>query len=121
MFDARHYPLGDNWVVGDLVAVLQRAGVGPGDLAGLAIAADGTSTVATADGVRGVDVAEIARADQEIRPRWVTWSQETAGRLVARDVRLSTCWDVAAVHRLLFGGWRADPAYALARLHGTPP
>jgi DNA polymerase I len=121
VFDARDYALSDNEGVGDLVAVLRRAGVGPGDLAGLVVAADGTGTVATADGESAVDLAEIARADQEVRPRWVTWSQETAQRLVARDVRLSTCWDVAAVHRLLFGGWRADPAYAWACLHGTPP
>jgi len=126
VFDAQGHRLGDNQGVGDLVALLRRAGVGPGDLVGLAVddagkPGDGTGTVATADGVSGVDVPEIARADREIRPRWVTWSQETAVRLVARDVRLSTCWDVAAVHRLLFGGWRADPAYAWARLHGTPP
>jgi DNA polymerase-1 len=121
MFDARGYALGDNRGVGDLGAVLRRAGAGPGDLAGLVVAADGTGAVATADGESGVDVAEIARADQEVRPRWVTWSQETAQRLVARDVRLATCWDVAAVHRLLFGGWRADPACVLACLHGTPP
>jgi DNA polymerase-1 len=35
-------------------------------------------------------------------------------------VRLSTCWDVAAVHRLLFGGWRADPGFAWAHLRGLP-
>ena len=56
----------------------------------------------------------------EIRPRWVTWSQEDAQRLVALGVRLSTCWDVAAVHRLLFGGWRADPGFAWAHLRGLP-
>jgi DNA polymerase I len=60
-------------------------------------------------------------ADEKIRPRWVVWSQESARELVARGVRVSTCWDVAAVHRLLFGGWRAEPAYAWACLHGQAP
>ena len=31
----------------------------------------------------------------------------------AAGVRLATCWDVAAVHRLLFGGWRAEPGVRL--------
>jgi DNA polymerase-1 len=53
-----------------------------------------------------------------LRPRWVTWSGETAARLAAAGVRLATCWDVAAVHRLLFGGWRAEPGVAWASLHG---
>src|SRR6185312_9891795 len=53
--------------------------------------------------------AEIGRADEELRPRWVLWSGQTAARLADAGVRLATCWDIAAAHRLLFGGWRADP------------
>jgi DNA polymerase I len=155
---------GQNGGVGDreLVARLREAGVGRGDLVGVAVAADGTVAVAcggpttpsaatasagealgSADGPEALTAAgpeavtagvtesagqgwlasagELARADEEIRPRWVTWSQETAQRLVALDVRLATCWDVAAVHRLLFGGWRADPGFAWAHLRGLPP
>ncbi len=37
--------------------------------------------------------------------------------LISAGVRVATCWDIAAVHRLLFGGWRADPARVWARLH----
>jgi len=116
----------DNWCVGDLVAMLQRAGTRPGDLVGLVTSGihepgDATGTVAVADSEFPVSMAEISRADQEVRPRWVTWSQDSAQRLVARGVRLQTCWDVSAVHRLLFGGWRADPGYAWACLQGTPP
>ena len=62
--------------------------------------------------------AEVGRADEELRPRWVLWSGQTAARLAAAGVRLATCWDIAAVHRLLFGGWRADPGWAWARLRG---
>jgi DNA polymerase-1 len=58
----------------------------------------------------------VGRIDRELRPRWVVWSGETAVTLTAQQVRLATCWDIAAVHRLLFGGWRADPGLAWARL-----
>jgi DNA polymerase-1 len=109
--------------VGDreLVTLLRQAGVGRGDLAGLAVAPDGAVAVAAGDAGWVTSAGELQTADDEIRPRWVTWSQETAQRLVARDVRLATCWDVAAVHRLLFGGWRADPGFAWAHLRGLPP
>ena len=35
-------------------------------------------------------------------------------------LRVATCWDLAAVHRLLFGGWRADPDLVWAALHDLP-
>ncbi len=105
----------------DLVSALGQAGAGRGDLAGLAVAPDGTVAVALA-GVAWTGTADaVARTDATLRPRWVTWSQETAGHLVPAGVRLATCWDVAAVHRLLFGGWRADPGWAWAHLRGLPP
>ena len=109
--------------VGDreLVTLLRQEGVGRGDLVGLAVAPDGAVAVAVGDAGLVTSAGELRDADDEIRPRWVTWSQETAQRLVARDVRLATCWDVAAVHRLLFGGWRADPGFAWAYLRGLPP
>jgi DNA polymerase I len=108
--------------VGDLATWLRRDGAGRGDLVGLTVAPDGTAAVATAadrDG-RMTSLGEVALADDEIRPRWVTWSQQTAQRLVAGGVRVATCWDVAAVHRLVFGGWRADPGWAWAHLRGLP-
>lgn len=67
------------------------------------------------------DALDVVRAvDQALRPRWVVWSQDTATVLVAADVRVATAWDLAAVHRLLFGGWRAEPGRIWARLHGLP-
>jgi len=110
--------------VGDaeLVTQLRQAAVGRGDLVGLAVAPDGTAAVAVGGQPAGwVGAAgELGAADDEVRPRWVTWSQEDAQRLVAAGVRLATCWDVAAVHRLLFGGWRADPGFAWAHLNRLP-
>ena len=35
-------------------------------------------------------------------------------------VRLTKCWHIAAVQRLLTGGWRMDPARAWAQLHDLP-
>jgi DNA polymerase family A len=87
------------------------------------VAPDGTVAIAPG-GDRPGQVTTIADAgayDKAVRPRWVTWSQETAQRLVAGGVRVAMCWDVAAVHRMMFGGWRADPGYVWARLHGLPP
>src|ERR1700753_2110509 len=60
-------------------------------------------------GALGGLAGQLRRIDQELRPRWVVWSGETAVTLTAAAVRLATCWDVAAVHRLLFGGWRGGP------------
>ncbi|MFY9671320.1 MAG: DNA polymerase, partial [Trebonia sp.] len=106
---------------------LRQAGMGRGDLVGLAVSPDGTVAVSADAGAAGAvvagwvgDVGELGIADEEVRPRWVTWSQKDAQRLVALGVRLSTCWDIAAVHRLLFGGWRADPGFAWAHLRGLP-
>jgi len=100
---------------------MRRAGVRRGELAGLAVAPDEMVVVTASDGGWVGSVDDVARADAEIRPRWVVWSQETARVLVGHGVRITTCWDVAAVHRLLFGGWRADAEYAWACLHGVPP
>jgi DNA polymerase-1 len=108
----------------DLASLLRRACVVRGDLVGLAVTAGGMIAVApqTAAGRPGwVGTAdEVAAVERELRPRWVTWSGETAARLTGLGVRLATCWDIAAVHRLLFGGWRAEPGLAWASLHGLP-
>jgi DNA polymerase-1 len=74
--------------------------------------------IAVADGTRrAATVGEVSALDRELRPRWVVWSGRTATNLLAHGVQLSTCWDVTAAQRLLFGGWRVDPARAWARLH----
>jgi DNA polymerase I len=108
-------------VVCDLVAALEAGRVGAGDLVGLTVAADGGVVAAVDGGEWKASVADVAVADEKVRPRWAVWSQETARELVGRGVRVATCWDVAAVHRLLFGGWRAEPAYVWACLHGQAP
>jgi DNA polymerase-1 len=100
---------------------LAEAGVHQGDLVGLVVRSDGTVTVAVGGGEREASAADVGVADEKIRPRWVVWSQEDARGLVAQGVRVATCWDVAAVHRLLFGGSRAEAGYVWACLHGQEP
>jgi DNA polymerase-1 len=79
----------------------------------------GSVGIAADDGVEhAVTVDQIADLDREFRPRWVIWSGRTAAQLLMQGVQLSTAWDITAVQRLLFGGWRVDPARVWARLHG---
>ena len=103
------------------MTVLAEAGVRQGDLVGLVTGSDGRVTVAVDGDEREALVADIGAADEKVRPRWVIWSQEDARGLVAHGVRVATCWDVSAVHRLLFGGWRAEAGYVWACLHGQSP
>jgi DNA polymerase-1 len=104
----------------DVVTWLRAQRVGPGDLVGLAVAADGAVALALADAGLTATVEQVLLADSAIRPRWAVWSQDTARRLVGAGARVTTCWDVAAVQRLTSGRWRADPEYVWARLHGVP-
>ena len=112
----------------DLVTSLRQAGAVRGDLVGLVISPGLGLGVATAERAWPVATgtalaaaalaAEVGHADEALRPRWAVWSGQTAAHLVAGGVRLATCWDIAAAHRLLFGGWRADPGWAWARVRG---
>jgi DNA polymerase-1 len=55
-------------------------------------------------------------------PRWLVPTARMSLRpLVAHGVRLQRCWDVAEVHRLLYGGWVADLPRAWARAHRLDP
>ncbi len=106
----------------DIVEKLRLAGVGRGDLVGLAYAPGSGLGVATGGGLSwscapGDGSVLVGLVEQALRPRWAWWSSETAVPLISAGVRVATCWDIAAVHRLLFGGWRADPARVWAQLH----
>jgi len=104
-------------VVHEVVTRLRKAGVSRGSLLGLAVAG-GDAGLATTAGRWVAPDSVIGPLEDELRPRWVVWSGGTAATLAARGVRLATCWDIAAVHRLLFGGWQAGPGLAWARLRG---
>ncbi len=104
------------------VAALKAAGAARGTLVGLAVSPGGTVGLAVGDSVLELlgsgSTAALQRLDHQLRPRWVCWSNATASALLADGARLATCWDIAAVHRLLCGGWRAEPARVWAILHG---
>lgn len=104
-----------------LVEALSSSGTGRGDA--VAVVADSSMGVglATAGGSWAV-VADAGRVigglEDALRPRWVLWSNETAVHMAAAGVRVAAAWDVSAVHRLLHGGWAADPARVWAAAHG---
>ena len=87
------------------------------------MAARGVGWALAAHGRPSIEVAEeagpevVLRIEAEFRPRWIVWDRTTTAQLVRDGVRVSKCWDIAAVQRLLFGGWRTDPARAWAELH----
>ena len=90
-----------------------RDGVGPGDPLAVATAPD--VGIAVAGGGSSCVLADVAAArsiEAELGPRWTWWSTAGVASFVAA-VRIARCWDLAAVHRLLYGGWRADPGARL--------
>ena len=103
----------------DVIDGLRRSGVQRGAPVALTISPWGAAIAAPGFTRTGLDPAPavIAAIDRALRPRWVLWSSETAAPLVTAGVRITTSWDVAAVHRVLFGGWRGDPGRVWARLH----
>nr|WP_284290728.1 hypothetical protein [Angustibacter aerolatus] len=100
-----------------------------GDPVALAVAAPvgaGLWAAARAWTVAGDDlaatVAVLAEVEDALRPRWVWWSaRQTATSLVLHGLRPATCWDVAAVHRLLHGGSDDAPPLAWAVARGLDP
>ena len=106
--------------------LLRAAGVERGALIGLAVASalsPRPSTIGIAvDGcVLGATVARpadiVGPIEAELRPRWVWWSNDTATALIDDGLRVATCWDLSAAHRIVVGGWRADIARIWAQLN----
>ena len=101
---------------------LLDAGARRGDPVGLALCPGVGVGVALAGGqwaLAGDPATVVAEIEAALRPRWVWWSaRSTAAPLVTHGVRVATCWDVAAVHRLLEGGHHDGPGAVWARLHG---
>ncbi len=108
--------------------VLAAAGVGLGDPVALVVEPGvgiGVAVGGAAWSVAGVDVGPavpplsvVAAVEAALRPRWVLWSAKTALILARAGIRVALAWDLAAVHRLLFGGWLADPGRVWAAAHG---
>ncbi len=83
---------------------------------GLALAWHGGSRQVPAQ-----EPTEVVRALTALEPRWVWWSaRQTAAPLLDAGVRPATCWDLAAVARLLDGTRRDDPATVWAAARQLP-
>ncbi|MDQ2796816.1 MAG: hypothetical protein M3Y06_06590, partial [Actinomycetota bacterium] len=107
-----------------LIAELSAAGVSRGTLVGVSTApAIGTGLASGAQqwALAAPDsIALIAAIEAELQPRWVWWGRPVPELFVASDVRPTACWDVGAVHQLLFGGARPTGAAAWAAVHDLP-
>ncbi len=95
---------------GEPLAVSAAAGVGIG-------IASATTSWAVSQSSPVVAAGLIGAIDEALRPQWVWWSNETARQLIDAGVRVSKCWDLSAVHRLIFGGWASEPSRVWAMLH----
>jgi DNA polymerase family A len=94
-----------------LVVVGDRAAVGPAAPGDPAVFGD----VATV-------LRHAAALEEREHPRWLVTSAGSAlDPLVRAGVQVQRCWDVAEVHRILHGGWRADLGPVWAALHGLDP
>ena len=62
----------------------------------------------------------LAELHERHEPRWVWWGRETADQVATARLPIDRCWDVAAVHRLLFGRWRTPVGEIWALLHDLP-
>lgn len=109
----------------DAIQALRESG--PARHGRLAVAsADGAGAVLVGDGVdvsiAPQDLAEtISDIDELFAPRWVVWSRDESERLRQHGALLSAAWDLAAVHRLTVGGWRAEPSRIWAHHRGLAP
>ena len=96
----------------------------PGPIAALAVAGDVGAVVHEGRcEVLPVErlAAEVARLEARQQPRWVWWAAASdAAPVVRARVHLARAWDVAEAHRLLHGGWEAEPARCWAVAHGLP-
>ncbi len=66
-------------------------------------------------------LARVAALEAERHPRWVWWDAAHDARpVVRRGIPVQRCWDLAEAHRLLLGGWAADPALVWATVCRLP-
>jgi DNA polymerase-1 len=106
----------------DLVEQLRGAGLERGGFLAFAFKpAVGLAVVMPGGALFSADVSDplatVARLEAAFRPRWLLWEVEPLA-LVTGGVRVQKSWNIAAVHRLLTGGWRATPDRVWADAQG---
>jgi DNA polymerase I len=116
--------------VTDVPGALRAAGLAKrGELAAVVVAGAGIGLASERETwtlVTPRPAAALAAIEGAVEPRWVWWSARGIAASLAGDVPAvrwdpAACWDVAAVHRLLHGGRRDDPAVVWAAARGLPP
>ncbi len=104
-----------------LASEFSACGVRPGDLVAVALTGHGVGLASDKVSI-GIDTQhpiELCRQlEISLSPRWVWWSKVTATTLCAGGLRVSKCWDLAAVHRLVHGGWVAEVPDVWASAYG---
>ncbi len=111
----------------DAVARLHQHGIGRGSLLALVSWPDTGVALVAEDLHLSVDATPATAADllttidRELGPRWLVWSRRQSSSVLRAGTALSSCWDIAAVHRLALGGWRADPGRVWAHHRGLDP
>lgn len=66
-----------------------------------------------------IDAPAQVAALEQAGPRWVWWASEQAARpFVEAGLTLGRAWDLAEAHRLLVGGWSAEPGEVWAAANG---
>lgn len=107
-----------------IIASLRAAELGRGSLiavvalpdVGFALAASNFAHAFSAD---PADTSRcIAAIDRELEPRWVLWNGTDSATLLLLGAPLGSCWNLATVHRLTVGGWKADPPRIWAHAQG---
>jgi DNA polymerase-1 len=106
------------------LAAVREAGAVTGSPIAVAASVEGTGLAF--DGRQWAVAAPVAdvvrRLGADLAPRWVWWSaHESAPALLAAGLVVTACWDVAAVHRLRYGGFAELPAEVWAQAHGLDP
>lgn len=107
--------------LGPVLSELQSSGLKRGDF--LAVARNETA-VALCNGSQSwllnspTPVEVLQAIEAACSPRWVLWSSRVDSALPVQKVARS--WNLAAVHRLLRGGWNDDPSRIWAATNALP-
>lgn len=93
----------------------------PGEVVGLAVAPGAGLGLARGDerwAIASSDPLSIVSSlTAGVGPRWLWWDRSTADLIAGAGLPVDRCWDVATVHRLLFGGWKTSIAEVWAIMH----
>lgn len=95
-----------------LIAVVHGAVAGA-----VVLVRDGTRL---AEGTADALASRLQELQDDDPTRLCWWDRSVAEALVRAGVRIRRCWDVQEAHRLLVGGWSADPDEVWAAASGLP-